>query len=193
MNAVKLTSIFATHLGVAELKIYLSPKWSSAEADHRQLLRNAIRDMLGCGKTVTDLAMLPDPEAHSISISHCKRAGGFIAAPRCKLVGFDIEINRRLVGVKLRLVSVNEKEPLEAPSPAAFWTAKEAAFKCLRGPKQPRGLKDIKVGQWKQIDSGVHRFDVIEVDGKSIEGITGLVVDDGELSYAICVRQAAQS
>lgn len=199
MNTGHLSSIFSERLGVAEFKLFLNSDWASQHEGHRQMLRNAIGEYLTAlgtrtsvdSKSVTDLAVLPEAEGHSLSISHCKRAGGFVVAPRCNFVGFDLEINRRLDGVRLGLVSVDESELRAAPTPAAFWTAKEAAFKCLRGPTQPRGLKDIRVANWKKEEAtGIYHFEVVEIDGaRSAQEISGLVVDDGEMSYAVCVRQ----
>lgn len=197
MDAEQLNSKFSIYLGVEDLQLILNPRWSSLHEGHRQTLRHAIdkwceeksKGNSHCRRSVTNLAELPEAEGHSLSISHCKRVGGFAAARNCHFVGFDIEINRRLEGVRLGLVSFDEEELKEAPTPAAFWTGKEAAFKCLRGPNQPRGLKDIRIGRWETVEPNIHRFQVMFVGGTQRDDITGLVVDDGELSYAVCIRR----
>lgn len=197
MNAELLNSIFSIHLGVEDLQLILNPRWSSLHEGHRQELRHAIDQWfeeksegnIPRRRSVTNLAELPEAEGLSLSISHCKRVGGFAAARNCHFVGFDIEINRRLEGVRLGLVAFDEGELKESPTPAAFWTGKEAAYKTLRGPNQPRGLKDIRIGRWETVEPNVHRFQVMAVGGTPVNDITGLVVDDGELSYAVCVRK----
>lgn len=200
MKTEQLNSTFSIYLGVEDLRLFLNPAWSSQHDGHRQMLRRAIDDWFEkqnegssrCSRSVMNLAELPEAEGHSLSISHCKRAGGFVVARICHSVGFDIEINQRLEGVRLRLVSFDEEELKESPTPAAFWTGKEAAYKCLRGPSQPRGLKDIRIGRWKLVAPNVHRFEVIEVDRKRTDDIIGLVIDDGEMSYAVCIRKGRE-
>ncbi len=197
MDEVKLNSIFSVYLGVEDLRVVLNSEWSSRNASYREKIRKAIAHWLGerCGRdisSVADLATLPEADGYSLSVSHCKETGGFAVSSDRQFLGFDVEVNRRLKGVRFHLVSFEEGEWREAPTSAAFWTGKEAAFKCLKGPEQPAGLKDLRVGRWASIESNVHRFEVTRVGSRDVRGMRGLVVDDGELSYAVCVKERGE-
>ena len=186
-----LSSTFTGHLGVPGLELYLLETWSSASPNHRSLVREALRATTGGDTSVLDLDRIPVLPQHSVSISHCKAVGGFVIGPKSAVIGFDVEVNNRLTGMKLSLVAHDSTELSEAPSLQAFWCIKEAAFKCLRGANQPRGLKDLRVGNWQFAASGpwsIYRCKIQRIDGRGVSGFTALSVDDGTLSYAICAK-----
>lgn len=197
MHATMMNFIISRHLpeglGAAAVEVYLDTAWASLREDHRALLRKAVRDQVSGDETILDLSELPKSAAHSISISHCKRVGGFALARNDFSIGFDVEVNERLKKVKLDLVMADRNEFEDAPSASVFWTAKEAAFKCLAGPGQPRGLKDIRLGSWSNPENDVHRCEILAVEGREITGATVLVIDDGEMSYAFGVRELRTS
>ena len=175
-----------TRTGVpASVEIFLNPGWGSQEPDHRQSLRTAIQANVDGNAAILDLTRLPKSAAHSISISHCKGLGGFAIAPAQFALGFDIEVSARVRKSDIARVASDPAEVAESPTPSAFWTAKEAAFKSLEGHCQPRGLKDLRVGSWSQIGRGVFRCTVLEVDRRGFIGISGVVIEDGVYTCAV--------
>ena len=80
------------------------------------------------------------------SISHSNYLGG--AAYAADQVGFDIEETARVLPAVALRVS-DEQQMRIAPSPAMLFVAKEAAFKSLRGPRQPRVLSEVEIISWQ--------------------------------------------
>lgn len=130
-----------------DLQVYAKAEWGSDNPEHRSLL-HAERDKL--------MALTPD-KLYS-SISHTKGMG--LLALSTKPLGVDVEVISRVhEGVVTRIS--NPKEMGAAPSLSALWTAKEAAFKATREYKQPSVLSDISVGDWKNIESQVETFSLL--------------------------------
>jgi hypothetical protein len=185
MPTQHLRSIF-TRAGVpAGVEIFLNPLWGSHEPGHRARLRAAIQANVGGGAAILDLTRLPKCAGHSISISHCRGLGGFSIAPAQFALGFDIEVSARVGKSQISRVAFEPAEVAESPAPGVFWTAKEAAFKSLEGRRQPRGLKDLRVGSWSQMERGVFRCAVLDPDRRGFIGISGVVIEDSVFTCAV--------
>lgn len=111
-----------------KISIYLRTSWAAPKL---KLAKNnlSLREL---AKSAPNLC---------VSISHTKHIGGYALSRRP--VGFDIEPRTRQLTDKAfhRLTLIQERQwPL---TPIEFWVAKEAAWKSLRGPKQPQTISQI--------------------------------------------------
>jgi len=195
-TAAQLFAPLSVRLGLTTLEFHASPHWGSNTADHRELLREALETRikeLGCVLTqknpypVSAPADLSTASAEiarsiSISISHAKSVGGFaLLSSHEGSIGFDIEdIGRVTDAVAKRISAPGEQKP-ESLESDLFWAAKEAAFKALRGPRQPAVLSDFGLA-FNQIDESTHFFE-IAIPSK----IQGLGLTLAEKSHALSV------
>lgn len=88
------------------------------------------------------------------SISHAPTLGGFLAVqitPDSPIldIGFDVEEISRVRRPVIERVCADPCELTIAPSGAALWCAKEAAFKSFRGPHQPQVISEIFIHEWR--------------------------------------------
>jgi hypothetical protein len=185
MRTQDLRSILLRTGVPASVEIFLNPQWGSQEPSHRQSLRAAIQANVAGGAAILDLTRLAKSASHTISISHCKGLGGFAIAPPRFSLGLDIEYSARVGRSDISRVAFDPVEIAESPTPSVFWAAKEAAFKSMEGHYQPRGLKDLRIGSWSQIERGVFRCDVLETDHCEFIEISGVVTEDGVFTYAV--------
>lgn len=87
------------------------------------------------------------------SVSHSKSFGGAAFVDSAfGPIGFDIEETSRVTEAVALRVS-DEHQLRIAPTAAAIFVAKEAAFKALRGPRQPKILSEVEIINWE-----VHPF-----------------------------------
>ncbi len=106
----------------------------AAEFVDREKLQNRIEETLRGG----DLAY---------SVSHSNILGGAAFAADEGQIGFDLEETARVLpAVALRIS--DDQQLRAAPTPAALFVAKEAAFKALRGPRQPKVLSEVEILEW---------------------------------------------
>lgn len=118
-----------------------------------------------------DLSHPPRLAHHPISISHCPIAGGFCVSEDVLSLGFDLEdLSRIKASVVARISDPNELQA--APSAALLWLAKEASYKALLGPDQPRVMAMIKISEWRSlpVPQGIESFwsftaDLLATDG----------------------------
>ncbi|MFM6930058.1 MAG: 4'-phosphopantetheinyl transferase family protein [Bdellovibrio sp.] len=134
-------------LHAPELQVYAKPEWGSDHPDHRSLL-HAERDKI--------LSQSTD-KLYS-SISHTKGMGVLVLCH--KPLGVDVELISRIHKGVVERVS-NSEELQTAPDLSALWTAKEAAFKATREYNQPSVLSDISIGDWKNIESQLETFTLL--------------------------------
>lgn len=127
--------------------------WSSINAQHRELIRQSISTQLNI-----DCPSESPPRHHdwSISISHCKSFGGWLAVPRPWQIGFDVEEIAR-INLKIIERSCTADEVKNAPRPQLLWCAKEACYKSLED-NQPQAISHIKIASWVQLDSAQFQF-----------------------------------
>ena len=134
---------------VPGLRGQLSERWGANHADGRLLIRRALTAELG-GPPQEDLTLRPQLPEWSLSISHTQDYGGWIAVPspgRLYSIGLDIERRERLNREILARVCTFE-ELAAAPDPAFLWVAKEACYKALAGPLQPKTMVEVRVHDW---------------------------------------------
>jgi hypothetical protein len=172
--------------------IEIRSEWGADAHDHRAELRKAaaiaikktvaLKKLFSIGdsQSLQDLSKTPDLQGLSISISHCKDAGGFVAAPRALgQIGFDIEIASR-VRPDLMLRMSSPAEMSMAPSAAHLWVAKEATFKSLLGASQPPILSSIRVRSWLDLNEETFQFQAA-LENPNIGQIRGIVLQENHL------------
>ncbi|MGE5085948.1 MAG: 4'-phosphopantetheinyl transferase superfamily protein [Bacillota bacterium] len=131
-------------LHASELQVYAKPEWGSDNPEHRILLH-----------TERDKLLAQTKDKLYWSISHAKGMGILVLCN--KPVGVDVEVISRVHEGVVKRVS-NPAEVSSAPTASALWTAKEAAFKATREFNQPSVLCDISIGDWKNIESQLETF-----------------------------------
>ncbi len=133
-------------LQLTHFEVVLRSDWGSKNPDYRERLHGELRKRMATAYPFSDS-----------SISHCQSMGGFaftkFDSDHVIQIGFDIEEIDRVRPEVARRICVTEREFTAAPSPASLWTAKEAAFKSLKGPKQPLIVADLEVTNWQTVDS----------------------------------------
>ena len=143
-------------LGLAHFQILLRDEWKSTALDYRDLIRRFLFENFSADKSILDLSQRPLLPQGSVSVSHSSLCGGFAitTVPGVSL-GFDIEENERMREQVVARVSSSE-ELETAPSLAALWAAKEAAFKSFPKGVQPPVMSSISVNSWKKADDGFY-------------------------------------
>lgn len=151
MDQVIRSAFHELHIPDAEL--YLHPRFSSFEADHRILLREAIYENLSHAfsresrSKVLLLDWIPTPESGFLSLVHCQGWGGYLYSSRP--VGIDIEVAQRVVHEVIERIGTKE-EVAASPDPRLLWVAKEACFKSLRGFRQPTTVTSLRMETWRR-------------------------------------------
>ncbi len=97
--------------------------------------------------TFANLDHVPHPSGWSVSISHTRDLGGWMAVEREVQIGWDVEIKDR---IKLSVIErvCNAEEVRAAPEPAYLWCAKEAFFKALED-FQPVTIPELTIAEWR--------------------------------------------
>lgn len=160
---------------VAELK----SQWGALQDDHRLSLHRAVEPY------------------REFSISHAPEAGGFVAvAPtssRILPIGFDIEVSERVRSIVVkRVMNESDDVPMRVPQ-SLVWSAKEAAFKSLKGPGQPIVISDIMIFAWKPVTEELWEFSYAPQSKKKGPVINesvglGFAWREGSLQFSICIR-----
>jgi hypothetical protein len=149
--------------------------WGARGKDHRSQIRESLRAELG----VEDLEESPPrPADWSVSISHSRREGGWLAVPRPFRIGFDVE---ELSRIQPRIIerTCTPQEIAAAPNPAYLWSAKEAYYKALEH-EQPEAMTQISIDRWSEIEPGIYEF-----RAKNLE--RGILIATGESTFAACL------
>lgn len=155
-----------------------APEFGSEVRDHRLKIRHSIRDELGVlseperGRLL-DLDEVPDLEDWSVSISHCARLGGWIAAPLPVRVGLDIEVKDRIHGKLLERIA-QPGELVKVPDPALLWCAKESCFKAL-ADDQPVAMSQLRIEHWSARPDGAWDFSCGELRGAVFSAVDLLI------------------
>jgi phosphopantetheinyl transferase (holo-ACP synthase) len=133
-------------LNIPHLEILLKKEWGSQAPDYRESLHSELKKKMAHAYPLSDS-----------SISHCHSMGGFAFAQydvnHIFQIGIDVEEISRVKTETARRVCGSDEEFQMAPSSASLWTAKEAAYKSLKGPNQPQAMSELELIQWHTVDS----------------------------------------
>jgi len=155
-------------LQFSDATVYLcvKPQWSAHNPNYKAEIRRQLAEKLEeygasrdecfnplINKDHALYGLPPKIPGFSISISHCRAAGGFaFIKSDTESIGFDVEDPQRVTcEVVARIAS--QEEVLSAPSPAHLWVAKEAAFKALIGVHQPTTISQVQIFSWIQLSA----------------------------------------
>lgn len=151
--AAELVEQIKSLLGLMALEIIVRPSWGSNHSGYRDEIHGELKKRMAKAYPFSDS-----------SISHCRSMGGFAFttydSDHVIGLGFDIEEDSRVSQEIARRVCKTNEEYLRAPSTCSLWAAKEAAFKSLKGPKQPLTVSDLEIEDWKQADSQIEMAQV---------------------------------
>lgn len=153
--------------------VHLSEAFASNREGHRAKIRQSIAETLKAGPEIHDLKSLPHVDGWSISISHCKNLGGWIAIPRPARVGFDIELTARLSDPVIERIS-QPGELQHIPDPRFLWCAKESYYKALE-QRQPDAVTQIRIENWQIDPAGEWRFSSRGLRGSLFSAVDLLV------------------
>ncbi len=133
-------------LQTSDLELFMDSNWGSQNSSHRKFLREF---------------------SHSknfafSSASHTIGCGAF-AGSSSKPIGIDLEVTLRVTEAAVKRISAS-LERAAAPTAAALWCAKEAAFKALKTFRQPPVISSISIGEWQNIDSHTETFSINNFD-----------------------------
>ncbi len=180
-------------LAVNTLNLCLSQDWGSQNPNHREQIHHALQVELSAGMTSQNLHTTDPFQQNSAtsSISHCPQLGGFATITSPWKIGIDVEQQDRVSLAVANRVCRDSSECNQAPSPSALWTAKEAAFKSLRGPQQPTTISQLVIGSWKQIDSHLFTFELQNFLEFQIQKGLGITYSKDSFQIALFICQNA--
>lgn len=188
INTVEVRNLVRDHLQWSDFDFVMKNEWSSRQKNHREQIRQFVFQNIYPDHSVLNMDQRPIIPDVGLSISHNAMNGGFIVSDSHEHIGFDIELSQRLHAGNVRRFSVHDAEVLSAPSAAALWTAKEAAFKSLSADHQPAVIGEIEIGDWVQLDShlvtSLFTCRIVAVKNKIFNGSKGLVLQQGEQTLA---------
>lgn len=114
--------------------------------------------------------------------------GGYIgltdAHPSRLQVGLDLEEIDRVAPAAAARVASPRDHGHGALTPARTWSAREAAFKALKGDCQPQVVSQIALTDWDERPHGILRF---RFQAMGVSAGDGFLWDDGEFQYALAV------
>lgn len=169
---------------IPEIEGELAVKFGSGNPDHRAAIRARIESQLPSlspeeKKRLADLKWTPRLTHWSVSISHGRTLGGWVARRRPGSIGFDVEVKERIEPRLISRIATPEEIAL-APEPAFLWCAKESYFKCLEAD-QPVTMSSLKISNWHRGEDGAWHF---SGDGHRGEGV---LIENSEVIAATCV------
>lgn len=157
---------------------------------HRMFLKSDLREkLIESGRDVPEGTDPLKTQGVPISVSHTDELGGFVwinlKEPMPGLqIGLDIENSTRVHEVVAKRICKSEAEFKAAPSPSSLWVAKEAAFKALRGPKQPQVLSEVEITEWTTVDSQIETCCLKDPQKLGLQFSKGLVIRKN--AFKIC-------
>lgn len=162
-----------------------SEEWGAGQASFRQNIRGSAKSNLeAAGLTDLDCFSIldapPRPKDWSVSISHAKGIGAWVAVKRPAKIGLDIEEVSRVREDIIERVSTTQ-EILSAPQPAFLWCAKESYFKSLE-EHQPIAVTQLKILRWEKLEENLYSF-----HGSNALGGEGLVLLATPYIYSVCL------
>lgn len=182
------------------LNLALQADWGSQNDSYRNKIRSYIHREISSDPNFLNLEITPDPTDWAISISHCRDLGGVFWKPQVtggrSSLGFDLELNLRCKAEAMGRVSTPE-EMSEAPSMAALWTAKEAAYKAIPRLEQPASVSQIKIGLWKKLPPKLAenftrlecwQWEVLSIKGDNQGHTPGIVICQSDHTFAFTLK-----
>ena len=107
------------------------------------------------------------------------------------LIGMDVEQQDRVSIAVANRVCRDSSECDQAPSPSAIWTAKEAAFKSLRGTQQPTTISQLVIGNWNPIAPHLFTFELQNFLEFQIQKGLGITYSKDSFQIALFICQNA--
>jgi phosphopantetheinyl transferase (holo-ACP synthase) len=167
-------------LGLKHLEVHLRPSWGSQNPGFRESIHGDLKAFMAKAYPLSDS-----------SISHCRSLGGFAFTQfdydRLCQLGFDLEESDRVSHEVSLRICTTAQEYEKAPSNASLWTAKEAAFKALKGENQPSTLSQIVLTNWTQIDSQFETVSVANAKDFKLSKMAGIVLKKNIYTFAFFV------
>ncbi|MGZ5278452.1 MAG: 4'-phosphopantetheinyl transferase superfamily protein [Pseudobdellovibrionaceae bacterium] len=171
------------YLQLENLEIVLRPDWGSQNPNYRESLHGELKKRMAKAYPFSDS-----------SISHCPTMGGFaftmFDSNHVLQIGFDIEEDSRVRVETARRICHIAAEYEAAPSPASLWTAKEAAYKCLKGSKQPAILSHVEVTNWQTVSSQYETVEIKNAHQFNYTRIQGIVVKKQPYTLTFFIARA---
>lgn len=118
-----------------------------------------------------DLKQVPELAHASISISHTASTACWVISPQTLKLGLDLE-NPERVSIPILKRVCSQQEINKAPSHAALWCAKEAAFKALNRTEGTSVLSQIEASQWFPLGTTAWIFTVKVNEKKISQGLS---------------------
>lgn len=166
-----------TLLGLPHLEVVLRPTWGSENLSYRDEIHGELKKKMAKAYPFSDS-----------SISHCRSMGGFAFtvydSNHVIGLGFDLEEDSRVTPEIAQRVCKKEDEFSNAPSAASLWSAKEAAFKSLKGPKQPKVVSEIEITGWQKVDSQFETAFVKDPQAFGSSRIQGVLIKKAPYTFA---------
>ena len=131
------------------------PDFGAGTEGHRDAIRGHLARVLGVtDPTVTNLSAPPELNHWSVSITHTLDRGGWLAVPKPRRIGFDLEVRARVREATVRRMCSPE-EVARVGDLALLWSAKEALFKAM-AKGQPATLSQLKIAEWTTEGALIH-------------------------------------
>jgi hypothetical protein len=164
-------------LGLSHLEVLIRPDWGSEQAGHRDQIHGELKKKMAQAYPLSDS-----------SISHCRNLGGFAftkyESHQMVQLGLDIEEDSRVSEAVIKRVCKSEAEVIRAPSYVSLWTAKEAAFKALKGSQQPKVISEIEIDQWRVLDSHYETASFQDIQKFPSSRIVGVLIKKSGFTLA---------
>jgi hypothetical protein len=171
LTAQELKTLFEG-FDTTDLIFQKDPRWGADNPGSKYLLLEALRPFVD----------------FKYSKSHCDDLGGFFAMnPASPLgVGLDIELSSRIhLPVVKRISSQANSDNFKST-----WVALEAAFKGLRGFKQPQTLSQIQLEPFTEVDSRIETFCLKDPQGFGVKNTRGIVLKSDSHFFAFFLSKA---
>ena len=169
-------------LELPKIEVILKKRWGSENPSHREEIHGEVKKRMG--------QLGPFFDA---SIAHTQSLGGFsfIQYPQESVIqiGMDLEVIARTQEATVQRVS-SDNEYAAAPSPAALWVAKEASFKSLKGPQQPKTIGQLVIGDWKKHSSHIETYSLLNIKDFKFASNQGLVLSKENHAFSLFVARA---
>lgn len=169
-------------LSLSHLEIIVRHIWGSEHPEYRDQIHGELKKRMAQAYPLSDA-----------SISHCRSLGGFAFTQydtnESVSIGFDIEENERVSEEVARRICLTPEEFEKAPSPVSLWAAKEAAFKSLKGPRQPQVVSELEITDWNVTASQIETAAVFDCRKFSSSQIHGVLLRKPKHTFAFFISR----
>lgn len=173
----EILEVVQKELGLSNLTVELRSDWGSQSQHHRESIHQAVKAKMAKAYPLSDS-----------SISHCPSLGGFAFTSfdvnSIVQLGFDVEEISRITPVISQRICKTKEEFAAAPSAAHLWCAKEAAYKSLKGPKQPKVVSELELFGWENRDSQFETVRLKDLQKFNFSVGTGAVIESDGFIFA---------